>query len=396
MNIRLLSILLLIIPASVSWSQLHTAKYEGRHYTKKWNGYFNEYQLKTHLANGTWRFYDYGEDIPILRQEVTVVNHKIHGIEKLYYHNGLLKAIQHYSNGLADSTWTEYHPNGSITKIKNYHNGKRHGLQTYYQTSTSNFETFEYVDGKKEGPNKQYWGDSILHSITIYKNDEQNGPYTEWHSNGQMRVSGNYYPFEKYDYRLSSHNRTGNWNYWNESGQLMKTEVWEHAKLISIVEHISTNPFPMKPDTIYLADQNCFGKYCIGDDIQLHATRNSGGAFRSDQRLYSHFRGDSLDRISLTPIEGDSLTIHKLFTTSPRFRTAYDNGVGSTIKAIIESGEKVELINRNGYPKIRFTESGIIASLDDNTQMLFMHNHKVDEIEQLWTEGFVTYLELER
>lgn len=397
MNIRLLGILLLTTPAvSVSWSQLHTGKYEGNHYTKKWNGYFHEYQLKTHLANGTWQFYDYDEDFRILRQEVTVVNHKIHGIEKLYYHSGLLKNIHHYSNGEADSTWTRYHPDGSIISIENYSNGKKHGLQTYYQTSTDNFETFEYVDGKKEGPNKQYWGDSITHSVTIYKNNEQNGPYTAWHSNGQMSVSGNYYPFKKYDYRFSMHNRTGVWNYWNELGQLIKTEVWEHAELISIVEHISTNPFPMKPDTIYLADQNCFGKYCLGNNIHLCATRSGGFVTRGEQRLYTSYVGDSLDRISLTPIEGDSLTIHRLSTSSPRFRTAYGNGVGSTIKAVIESGEKVELISSNGYPEIRFTESGIIAGLDDNTQMLFMYGPKINKIEQLWAKGFITFLELER
>ncbi|MBK9192133.1 MAG: hypothetical protein IPM77_11825 [Crocinitomicaceae bacterium] len=208
---------------------------------------------------------------------------------------------------------------------------------------------------------------------TEWKNGERNGAYIEYYSDGKIKVAGQYYPFEKFDYITSLQNRTGEWKYWNIDGELIKTETWENAKLVSLHEYISSNPFSNSPDTTQIITLNCFGKYCLDTDIKTYGTKceNSYVGYKHDI-IYHFYKGDSLDHIMLTPSKEEPEIIQQMLTTSNRFRTEKGIGIGSTIEEIIQSGENVLIRNKEGSNSIYlyFPDLNLVAAVDDDTKML--------------------------
>ena len=88
------------------------------------------------------------------------------------------------------------------------------------------------INGMKEGEWK-YYDDSTgyLRRVINFKNDLNHGIYTEFYKNGKVKTRGYYdrnFMEEKIiegGYKVGYANRIGSWDYFDDKGNLIKTEV---------------------------------------------------------------------------------------------------------------------------------------------------------------------------
>ena len=376
-----------------SSAQIHHERYQGKFYEKSGYGY----QLKHNLKDGQWFFYE-GTD-SILRLEVNFQNNKKNGNEKVYDSEGKLWKDSYYKDGVLDGFRLTMHPSGYTLAKEYFKNGKLHGSQTYYNSrGLKHHTTIEYVDGLRNGKEIEYLYDSTWKvSQTMWMNGKRVGTYQEWFANGQIRKEGNYYQHSDYDYLYSYNNRDGDWKYWNENGELLKVEHWNKELLTGITEYKSSNLLDLSLIEKGLITDSCFGKYCIGDDITSYNRSEGSWTYKGNER-YNSYRGDSSDRITLNPSFSDTLTVQTMFTSSPKFRTSNNIGIGSSIDEIIESGENVEVIigTGNHNPWVMLVNYGIKLNLDEDTNLLFRYRNDKPELGNLRLKGYVTSMEMSK
>ncbi len=73
----------------------------------------------------------------------------------------------------------------------------------------------EFVDGIGQGTWINYWPNGNLKEAGSYNQNKVEGPISKYYENGQLKAKGNYK-----DWRI----RIGEWEYYDESGQLILTE----------------------------------------------------------------------------------------------------------------------------------------------------------------------------
>ncbi|WP_373733472.1 toxin-antitoxin system YwqK family antitoxin [Bacteroides heparinolyticus] len=144
-----------------------------------------------------------------LKEEYSMRNGKFVGKYKALYENGKPQAVGQYERGLMSGVWQYYYPSGSIQSIQKYDEGKVVSLD-YWDTNGRQV----IKDGT--GVVKHYYPSGQIESIMSYKNNVYHGKCETWFPNG-IKASEVFYEEGK---------PTGTWLYWNEYGELMKTEIY--------------------------------------------------------------------------------------------------------------------------------------------------------------------------
>ena len=161
--------------------------------------------------------------------EGTLKNGKPDGYWKTYNDKGILVSEGNRKSFELDSTWTFYDDEGRVKMRINYSQGKKDGLRTTYREDGITEESFVrdakngtsrllYPDGKvkelinfseglEEGPAFEYAEDGRIITLIIYKsgfivereiinrfdnNSQKHGLWKYFHSNGVVRLEGNY------------------------------------------------------------------------------------------------------------------------------------------------------------------------------------------------------------
>ncbi len=170
-------------------------------------------------------------------------------------------------DSLCNGSFSRYHKqkerNYYLVETGQYSDGKRYGVfklrdtvklveeQTNYDENETctykylhlNFKTKEegkMINGKKEGLNKTYNDKGVLIKEMNYKNDSEFGEYKEYYDTGALKVEGQYthtsgnITNKTYDAQGNEHIRkatsntipkkTGEWKYYDEKGNVTKTE----------------------------------------------------------------------------------------------------------------------------------------------------------------------------
>ena len=128
---------------------------------------------------------------------------KLHGIREILYPDGQVKIRERYLNGELDDLYEYFFKNG------------KHELKGYY------------VDGAMYGPWMKYNDKSNLLEVVTMINNEEMGPFTEYHENGRIQAQGMYLhgPYED-----------GLLNLFDESGELYKTMLCDTGRCVTTWE----------------------------------------------------------------------------------------------------------------------------------------------------------------
>ncbi|OFY50830.1 MAG: hypothetical protein A2W85_18765 [Bacteroidetes bacterium GWF2_41_31] len=193
-------------------------------------GFVNE-----ELQVGNWTFYH--ENGKLFSKGQYDNNGNPIGLWTEYYENGLIKyeAISPQGNYFSlDSDNLEivtycsedgiplivdgngklkiYFDNGNIQHISHWTNKLKNGiLQEFYESGQLKLER-NYKDGKKEGLGKVFYDNGNLHIEHYFINGNDTGKYREWYENGQLSEEGEY---RNREYFII--------NFWTENGmQILK------------------------------------------------------------------------------------------------------------------------------------------------------------------------------
>lgn len=180
---------------------------------------------------GDWKmYYDNGN----VKIDGESKNDKHHGEFVFYFENGKKEFEGRYEEGLQQGQWIEYHKDGRIKIIVLYENGKikekreMNGVfMDYYITDIPKSE-YRYKDGKKHGVFTEWYDKGEFKRIQT----KSDGPGNEmqWREKlvgQQVKLEGEYRNGEP----------DGEFNYYNEDGKLIKTEVYEGGELLETIEN---------------------------------------------------------------------------------------------------------------------------------------------------------------
>ena len=192
------------------------------------------------------------------------------GLFKTFYDSGSVKTEGIYKAGKEFSKWTKYHEDGKVISTIEY-DDRGNGDYVSYYTTGQILTRGEYLNYLKNGKWKSYFKNGNKQSIIFYLNGEINpnklcsywyengykkietflikyneetifdGKYTEYFNNGIIYTEGNlsnnlrdgkwieYYasrmPKSIGNYKAGE--KVGEWVYYNESGDIIKTDLYE-------------------------------------------------------------------------------------------------------------------------------------------------------------------------
>ncbi len=127
---------------------------------------------------------------------------ELHGDRYIYFPDGQTEIHERYDSGLLNDTLRIYYPSGQI-KLKLY---------------------YEY--GDLTGQSQKYYEDGVLAETATFKDNEENGPFVEYHPNGNIKWQGNY---------LNGDNEFGELLNYDESGALIKKMICDSLAICRTV-----------------------------------------------------------------------------------------------------------------------------------------------------------------
>ena len=142
-----------------------------------------------------------------LKEEYSMRKGEFIGKYKALYSNGKPQAIGEFSEGQMDGIWQYFYQNGKRQSIQKYSDGKVVNIN-YWDENGSQL----VIEGT--GIAKMYYPSGQIQSIMSYRNCVFDGKCETWFSNG-IKATETFYERGK---------PIGEWKYWNEYGELIKTE----------------------------------------------------------------------------------------------------------------------------------------------------------------------------
>ena len=109
------------------------------------------------------------------------------------YKNGQVKSIENFKNGKLNGEFKEFFENGSLFQIGTFKNGDMKNIKVFYENGNLKFEQ---------------------------KLKDRKGKYRGYYPNGKLEVEGEVFQGDE----------IGLWKYYNEEGNLLKTEYKNNQK----------------------------------------------------------------------------------------------------------------------------------------------------------------------
>lgn len=109
------------------------------------------------------------------------------------YKNGQVKSIENFKNGKLNGEFKEFFENGSLFQVGTFKNGDMKNIKVFYENGNLKFE--QNLKNRK-------------------------GKYRGYYPNGKLEVEGEVFQGDE----------IGLWKYYNEEGNLLKTEYKNNQK----------------------------------------------------------------------------------------------------------------------------------------------------------------------
>jgi len=144
-----------------------------------------------------------------LKEEYSLRNGKFIGDYRAFYSDGKPSALGRYKNGKMDGMWQYFYESGKRQSIEDHVNGK---LVNFNYWDENGIQLV--INGT--GVAERYDSYGVLESVMSYRNCVFHGKLETWFSNG-VKSSEFFY---------DSGRPVGVWSYWDEFGELIKTEEY--------------------------------------------------------------------------------------------------------------------------------------------------------------------------
>ncbi|MBA3705864.1 MAG: toxin-antitoxin system YwqK family antitoxin [Bacteroidetes bacterium] len=185
-----------------AWKEFYPSgilKNEVNYTDDKMNGYFKEYSAKGGLINTT-------------KYINGVLQNNVPELAKLdvktgYFETGVVKFTATYKDGVAEGIHREFSPEGKVISAKVYVEGVLTG------------EGILDTAGRQQGPWKEYHSNGQLKSQGEYLNSKRIGEWVFYHPNGKVEQKG------KYDKKGRTQ---GPWKWFYESGNILREENYRN------------------------------------------------------------------------------------------------------------------------------------------------------------------------
>jgi len=123
--------------------------------------------------------------------EMNYVNGEYNGEYKLYYFDGSPETVCYYRMGSLDSTYTTWYYGGAKDTEGHYLWGSKTGVWKSYQEDGSLLSTTEYANDMLNGVKIDY-DQGVKNHISIYKDDELQGPVKRYDIDGTLAYQVNF------------------------------------------------------------------------------------------------------------------------------------------------------------------------------------------------------------
>ena len=225
--------------------------------------------------DSTWVYFN---DNGNISQKETFFNGQKTGLEETFYPDGQIASQIEYINGVENGNFVMYYSNGNIENEGEYLNGRYNGNYLYYYDNKKKMYEGVYELGKKNkrwvfyhsdgmvkmfvyydlgktikedyqnGEFVSYYDSGMMESIGHYKNGKKEGYFAEYYNNGKRELVARektdpYEPDElveivtgqqiKFEKTYINDMAEGEVKYFNEDGELVKTENYNHGELIT-------------------------------------------------------------------------------------------------------------------------------------------------------------------
>lgn len=144
------------------------------------------------------------------------------GEYKSYYKEGQLKIVKHFLDGQLDGVHVTYFKNGQKETEVNYLKGKMQGNWISYYENGDTSMIMPIKSDVKNGVIKEFYLGNRLKRTGAWVDNYEDGPEELFNENGSLQMKGYY--------RLGV--KDSIWQYFDEKGQLLKSELWKMGKQI--------------------------------------------------------------------------------------------------------------------------------------------------------------------
>jgi len=144
-----------------------------------------------------------------------------HYVER-YYKDGQKRSCNFLVNNKVDGKQLFWHPNAELMAEYTYVKGEKVGLWKEWYDNGKPKAAYYYTLGRKDSTWVHWFDNGQMEELAHFKENVRMGAFIQWYKNGQLRVKGNY----NYD------DVHGTWQYYNETGELDRTEVYRYGKRI--------------------------------------------------------------------------------------------------------------------------------------------------------------------
>lgn len=169
-------------------------------------------QFKDDIPVGKFKYYNEQGIIVTIMEFISVDT----ALATHYHNNSQKSAYGYYVNKQKQGVWRFYDTKGIILSEEHYQNGKKHGSYIVYNLDGSLSRETTFVNGVEHGYRKTYNGSGKLLTEGNYKDGVMDG-VQKIYKNGVLNIVG------AYKHAV----RDGEWKYYDESGNLIKTEVYQ-------------------------------------------------------------------------------------------------------------------------------------------------------------------------
>lgn len=174
-----------------------------------------------------------------------LINYRKKGLWEYYSEDGRLYRTENYVFGKLDGQQKVFYKNGKVKEITTFSNNKKSGRYTEYYEDGQTKTIGEYENNMKQGPFVTYYENGKSHERGNFKDDKPDGKWTFYHPNGEigqvkiwkegllMEVTNSYDGSGKVLDEKTLVEGNGIRNYYNEDGELIKSESYVNGKKIN-------------------------------------------------------------------------------------------------------------------------------------------------------------------
>jgi len=190
--------------------------------------------------DGAWREYYFNGKTKRVRQ----FNDGVLSGYMSYYINGKLQVTGLFDDAeKKHGNWQQFYENRELKLNGEYRHGERHGKWKFYN-DTGNIYKIENYNGGLKMSKWEANVDGGIELITRSAYGKLNGEWKFYNEDGKCIETGNYRDDEK----------DGTWTYYYTNGQLNKVQIMDEGKLMEVVSYFDNKGTPLDRGTLKNGD----------------------------------------------------------------------------------------------------------------------------------------------